>query len=99
MKKVLGVAAVIGVLGIATLGYAHGPARYGQGWRMQGETPASQYCPRTTGTRGHFGPMSGGQRGQVGRVGPWMMGGQHNRGPHGRLGFGAWAPTQGTTTN
>lgn len=96
MKKILGVAAVVGILGFAALGYAHGPAPYDQGWRTQGETPAAHYGPRATWARGRFGPMGAGARGQVGRVGAWMMGGQHNRGSHGCQGFGTWTPTQGT---
>ena len=99
MKKFLTVVAVAVVLGLVTVVYAHGPARHGQGWRIQGETPTAQYSRRTTWARGHFGPMGAGPRGYAGHVGSWMMGGQSNAGPLGCPGFGTWAPTQETAAN
>lgn len=99
MKKLLSVVAVVGILGLATLGYAHGPSRFGQGWRTQAGALGAHYGPRSSWTRGHFGRMGAGPRDHFRRGGGWMMGRQFGPGPHGCPANGTWTPTQGTTAN
>ena len=60
MKKLLGVLAIVAVLGLVTAVYAHGPGGYGRGWGMGPGMMGGQYGPGAYGCPG-FGAATQGQ--------------------------------------
>lgn len=52
MKKLLSVVAVVAVLGLITVAYAHGPGGYGRGWGMGPGMMGQQFGPGAYGCPG-----------------------------------------------
>lgn len=52
MKKLLSISAIVAVLGLVTVVYAHGPGGYGRGWGMGPGMMGGQFGPGASGCPG-----------------------------------------------